>query len=142
VPKVARPYHIVPKADPKLTEGWHGPCQYWHSRVRFLALNNPKFYLLLPSFYHKHLSSSKLLSKTSITNNFQTIRSPSKLNQFTKFLHQNTSKHRPNHNLSIKNNFHTPKPKFTKFEFLHTLTQKPQILHQTPQPNSKTLLKP
>jgi len=121
-------------------EPWHGPCLKWHGRAtlcrpnpqssrtlaRPCATSNLHYYkfflsssLILP---HKHLSSSKLLSKTSITNNLQTFISPSKLNQFTKILHPINSKHHPKHNPPLKNNFHPPKPKTTKSLTFITLT--------------------
>ena len=43
-------------------------------------------------------SSLKLLSKTSITKNLQTIITPSNLHQITKLLHPIISKHHPKHN--------------------------------------------
>ncbi|KEH33475.1 hypothetical protein MTR_3g040130 [Medicago truncatula] len=86
----------------------------WHGRAR----PQVGIYTYFPSssliLQHKHLSSFKLLSKTSISNNLQTFISPSKLHQITKFLHPINPKHHYNHNPQIKNNFHPPKPKITQ----------------------------
>jgi len=122
-----------------MPETWHGPCLWWHGLARLLGPHLPKknsssSFIL----QHKHLSSLKLLSKTSITKNLQTFISPSILHQNTKFLHPIISKH----NHQSKTTFIHPNHKSTKFVYPIKLTQKPQIIHQSQQLNSKTLLKP
>jgi len=143
-------------------ETWHDPYLKWHGRATLcqaktqthssLAWPVPILAWPCPTskpsitqhssssssliLLHKHLSSSKLLSKTSITNNLQTFISPSKLHQFTKFLHLINPKHNSNHNPSIKNNFHPPKPKITQIRHLHN----PNPKTTNSSPNSTTQL--
>jgi len=89
---------------------------------------------------HKNLSLYLPNLQKSITTHLQTFQTPSKLNQFTRFLHQINSKHHHNQNPPPQSNFHPPKPQIPKFEFPKNLTQKPPNLHQNLPFNLKILL--
>ena len=89
---------------------------------------------------HKNLSLYLPNLQKSITTHLQTFQTPSKLNQFTRFLHQINSKHHHNQNPPPQSNFHPPKPQIPKFEFPQNLTQKPPNLHQNIPFNLKILL--
>jgi len=108
-------------------------------RDYWVAINQDFLFFFFPHSITTTALLLKPLSKTSITTYLQTFTTIPNLHQNTKFLHPITSKHHSKYHPSTKNNFHPPKP--TKFIFPLTLTQKPQILQQSPKLNSKTLLK-
>jgi len=91
-------------------------------------------------FTHSSQKPLSILTQPLKLLTYKPSKPPSKLNQFTKFLHQINSKHHHNQNPPPKNNFHPPKPQIPKFEILQNLTQKPPNLHKNLPFNLKTLL--
>jgi len=148
-------------------EAWHGPCLKWHghatlchakpSTSRKMARAMPilarpcaipglhftKIFHLLPSFYHTNISPHPNFSlKPPYPTTFKPSYIPQNSTNSAKFFTKTLPNIIPNITHHSKTTFIHPNLDSPKFEFPKNLTKKPKNVHQSPQPNSKTLLKP